>query len=267
MSEQTTDSPILIEDNPRGLSHIRLVTINRPERRNALDGKTAQMLHEAIAEADSNKSIRAVVITGAGDHAFCSGADLSGIFSDEVTTLAGGTSAFGTLLSTIQNAGVPVISAVNGIAVGGGFGIVLASDLVVLSSHARLGTPEVRRGLFAMFISRFVYEVIPEKLANEILLLGETLSAEQAKELHIANRVVAKEDVLATALGLAERIAEHSGSVLRMGKRAIRRQRDMDFAGAIEFLGDQLTQNLSLEDATEGITAFFEKRKPVWKDR
>lgn len=264
---QAPDSPILVQDNPGGLSHVRLITINRPERRNALDGKCAQLLYEAIGAADADASIRAVVLTGAGDRAFCSGADLSGIFSDEAVTLGGGTSAFGILLSTIQNSGVPIISAVNGVAVGGGFGIVLASDLVVLSEEARLGTPEVRRGLFAMFISRFVYEVIPEKLANEILLMGETLSAAQAKKLHIANRVVPATEVLSVALDLAARIAEHSGSVLRMGKKAIRRQRDMDFASAIEFLGEQLSQNLSLEDANEGIKAFFEKRKPVWKDR
>lgn len=259
-------APILVVHQPHNLAHVRLLTINRPERRNALNAEVAHMLRDAILDADQDPSVRAVVITGAGEHAFCAGADLSGIIADEGSTLAGVTSAFGSLFSTMRHAGVPIVAAVNGVAVGGGFGIVLASDLVVMSSLARVGTPEVRRGLFAMFISRFMYEVMPEKIANEILFLGETLSAKEASLFHIANRVVLPEAVLPEALELARRIAEHSGSVLRKGKRAIRKQKDMTFSEANAFLGEQLAENLTLEDAREGINAFFEKRKPIWKD-
>jgi len=206
---------VIIEDRPQGLKHVRLITINRVERRNALNAKVAQKLYEAIENADADSSVRALVLTGAGDKAFCAGADLTGIFSEESSTLEGGTSAFGKLFSVMRHAGVPIVSAVNGFAVGGGFGLVLASDLVVMSKSAYVGTPEIKRGLFAMFISRFIYEVMPEKLANEILYLGQTLTAKEAKLYRIVNKVVSQEDVLPVALEMASQIAEHSGSVLR----------------------------------------------------
>ena len=260
------EPPILVVHQPHNMAHVRLITINRPALRNALNAEVAHMLCDAIRDADQDPSVRVVVLTGAGETAFCAGADLSGIFADVGSALEGGTSAFATLFSAMRHGGVPIVAAVNGVAVGGGFGLVLAADLVVMSSLARVGTPEVRRGLFAMFISRFMYEVMPEKIANEILFLGETLSADEAKLLHIANRVVLPEEVLPTAFELARRIAEHSGSVLRKGKRAIRKQKDMTFPEANAFLGKQLAENLTLADASEGIKAFFEKRKPVWKD-
>ena len=255
----STFASILVEDSPRGLAHVRLLTVNRPQVRNALDAHSAKELTQAIAEADHDSNISVLVLTGAGEHAFCAGADLSGIFSDESTSLNGGVSALGELLLQIRNCRIPIISAVNGIAVGGGFGIILASDLVVLSEKAKIGTPEIRRGLFAMFIARFVYENLPEKIANEILFLGETLTPQQALELKIVNRVVPHDDLLTTALDMAKRIAAHSGSVLRLGKSAFHKQKDLPFDDAISFLGAQLSENLSLEDTQAGIKSFLKK--------
>ncbi|MDA0712969.1 MAG: enoyl-CoA hydratase/isomerase family protein, partial [bacterium] len=179
------DLPIEVLDSPSGLKHVRLITINRQHKLNSLDGPAALSLCHEILRADHDLSVRALVIIGGGEKAFCSGADLSGIIKDESSTTERGTSAFGDLFTAMRTSGVPIISAVNGLAVGGGFGIMLASDLVVMSNKAYVGTPEVRRGLFALYISRFLYEVLPEKIANEILYLGKTLTATEAKSYNL----------------------------------------------------------------------------------
>lgn len=259
-------SAIEVVANPIGLKHVRLITINRPDKLNSLDGNAALLLCNEIIKADKDLSVRALVITGCGEKAFCAGADLGGIFEDESVNSEGGASSFGKLFTAMRNSGVPIIAAVNGLAVGGGLGIVLASDLVVMSSETYVGTPEIRRGLFALYISRFLYEVLPEKVANEILYLGKTLTAVEAKSYNLVNRVVEQNKVLSEALNLAEQISQFSGSVLRLGKRSLNGQKNLRFDEAICFLGQKLDENLSLVDAKEGIKAFLAKCKPVWKD-
>jgi len=254
-------SEILVESPERSF---RILTINRPEKRNALNHATLQKLIAEIKAADADPHLRALIITGSGDSAFCAGADLAAIIADEGSIE--GISAFGDLFLVLNSVGIPVISAVNGTAVGGGLGIVLASDLVVMSDKAKIGAPEVSRGLFAMFISRFVYQAFPEKVANQMLLLGEMLDAQRALSLGVVNQLAPPDEVLPEAIQLARRLGELSGSVLRVGKRAIRKQRDHNFEDAMHFLGDELKKNLRLNDSREGISAFLEKRLPVWSD-
>jgi enoyl-CoA hydratase/carnithine racemase len=255
---------ILIENPENGKARYRIITIHRPHKRNALDHATLQQLIAQVKAADADKHLRALIITGSGDAAFCSGADLAAIIQEEGSV--DGISAFGDLFLTLNNVGIPIIAAVNGVAVGGGLGILLASDLVVMSENAKIGAPEVKRGLFAMFISRFVYQSFPEKVANQMLLLGEMLDAKRALELGVVNAVVSQGEVLAEAVKMAHKLCELSGSVLRTGKRAIRRQRDYDFEAAMQFLGEELKTNLRLNDSREGISAFLEKRHPAWSD-
>jgi enoyl-CoA hydratase/carnithine racemase len=252
---------ILVE-NPDSRS--RILTINRPAKRNALNHATLEKLIAEVKAADADTHLRALIITGAGDSAFCAGADLAAIIADEGSIE--GISAFGDLFLVMNSIGIPVISAVNGTAVGGGLGIVLASDLVVMSDKAKIGAPEVTRGLFAMFISRFVYQAFPEKVANQMLLLGEMLDAQRALELGVVNQLAPQEEVLPKAIELARRLSELSGSVLRVGKRAIRKQRDFDFTESMHYLGAELKKNLHLNDSREGISAFLEKRRPSWSD-
>jgi enoyl-CoA hydratase/carnithine racemase len=259
-----TEQSILVENPPIANGRYRILTINRPQKRNALNHATLQKLIEEVKAADEDPHLRALIITGAGDSAFCAGADLAAIIADEGSVE--GISAFGDLFLVLGSVGIPVISAMNGTAVGGGLGIVLASDLVVMSEKAKIGAPEVTRGLFAMFISRFVYQAFPEKVANQMLLLGEMLDARRALELGVVNQVVPQEEVLGEAIKLAQRLSELSGSVLRVGKRAIRKQRDFEFDEAMHYLGAELKKNLRLNDAREGISAFLEKRPPTWSD-
>lgn len=258
---QQKEPSLLIETHGR----YRVLTIHRPQKRNALNQETLGLLIEAIKAADADAHLRALIITGSGDRAFCAGADLAAIIEEEGSPV--GISAFGDLFLTMNSVGIPVIAAVNGVAVGGGLGILLASDLVVMSEKAQIGAPEVSRGLFAMFISRFVYQAFPEKVANRMLLLGEMLDAHKALELNIVNQLAPQARVLDEAVAMANKLCRLSGSVLRAGKLAIRKQRDYDFVASMGFLGNELKKNLRLKDSLEGIQAFLDKREPEWSDR
>lgn len=258
---------LLVDDAPDGAEGVRLLTLNRPERRNALSPDLVSALVDALKAADDDDTVHVVVLTGAGEKAFCAGGDLGAPSGEGFLGLHEDRGRFVELLSTFRKMKKPSVAAVNGMALGGGFGLVLACDLAVASDAAELGTPEVKRGLFPMMIGRLVYEVLPRKAANELVLLGEKVSAARALEIGAVNRVVPPGDVRAAALELAGRMAELSPAVLGLGRRALNRQLDMPHDAALAHLHDQLTLNTQLEDAGEGIAAFFEKRDPVFKGR
>jgi enoyl-CoA hydratase/carnithine racemase len=199
---------------------------------------------------------------------FSSGANLSG-FGGDTPLIAKhlGSERFPRLFRLIGELGKPTICAARGHVLAGALGLALACDLVVAGDAATFGTPEINVGVFPFMIMALIYRNVGRKKANEMLLLGERLSAEQALEAGIVNRVLPAEGFDAAVTEWAEELASKSPVAMRLGKDAMFRQLDMPLLEALDYLRSQLSLVLSTEDVVEGVTAFFEKREPVWKGR
>ena len=178
-----------------------------------------------------------------------------------------GSEQFVRLFRLIGELGKPSICAANGHVLAGSLGIALACDLVVAKEGAEFGTPEINVGAFPFMIMALIYRNVPRKKVNELLLLGERISAREAERIGIVNRVVPADDFDAAVAEWAETLASKSPVIMRLGKDAMFRSLDMDLADALEYLHAQLTIAVSTEDIVEGVTAFFEKREPRWKGR
>jgi enoyl-CoA hydratase/carnithine racemase len=247
--------------------NVLIVRLNRPAARNALTPRLMQALGAAVAAAEFDPDIRVVVLTGTGDRAFCAGLDLrafaggelDGVGDDDRTTrdfyrLLGGEVA------------VPVVGAANATAVAAGMELLLGCDLVVASSEAKLGLPEVKRGLFPGGNGTTLGRRIPLNAAMELLLTGDTVSADRAHALGLVNAVVPPAEVLPTALELAERIAANAPLGVAAAKE-LARLAVSDAGQHAARLKDLQATVFTSEDAKEGATAFVERRPPRWTGR
>lgn len=252
-----------------GEGGVATVTINRPQRRNALSGDVVRGLTRAFEVLSRTDGARVIVLTGAGDKAFCAGADLAGQSADGdgLIGMHHGRAGFVELLLAMQRCARPIIGRVNGLALGGGFGLVLGCDLVVASEAAQLGTPEIKVGLFPMMIMALITRSIGRKRAMELMLTGDRLPASQAVEWGIANYVVPPEQLDAKVAELAAKVACHSPAILQLGRQAFYKTQDMSFEQALRALQSELTIATMTEDAAEGIAAFFGQREPQWRGR
>ncbi len=199
---------------------------------------------------------------------FSAGANLAG-FAAEVPLVHKhfATERFPRLFRLIGELGKPTLCAANGHVLAGALGIALACDLVIAKEGVRFGTPEINVGLFPFMIMALIYRNVPRKKTNELLLLGEQISAQEAERIGIVNRVVAAAEFEDAVRDWAEKLAAKSPVMMRLGKDAMFRQLDMPFLDALDFLRSQLTIAFSTEDIQEGVKAFFEKRDPEWKGR
>lgn len=247
---------------------VAVLTLNRPERRNALSPELVEALLAALRAAGADPAVRAVVLTGAGDKSFCAGGDLGGGMMAEGAHAAWqGRGRFADLLLAMHRLGKPVVAAVNGDALGGGFGLALGCDMVVVDAGARMGTPEIKVGLFPMIILAELVRNVPRKALAEMIYTGRHIAAAEALAWGLVNRVVAKDSVMESAMELANRVASHSPVVLRLGKEAVAMCDNLAFEPALRLLHGQLEANLMTEDAMEGISAFLGRREPEWRGR
>ena len=248
--------------------HVARVTINRPERRNAMSWDVITGLRKAAADAKADADVRVMVITGAGEQAFCAGADLTGMRGDAgfvETHDARGELA--RLFHDLWSLGKPTIARVRGYALAGGFGLALACDLVVAGDDAQFGTPEINVGLWPYMITVPLVRSMPPKKALELMLTGRRLGAEEAERIGFVTRVVAVDELDAATDELASQLASKSPAIMKLGRDSFYAVWDMAAADALNHLHTMLTINAMTEDAAEGIAAFAEKREPRWKGR
>ncbi|MGH8996694.1 MAG: crotonase/enoyl-CoA hydratase family protein [Acidimicrobiales bacterium] len=262
MSDAET-APVILRER-RG--PVEIITLNRPEARNAVNGAVTSAMTEALDELEKDETLRVIILTGAGDKAFCAGMDLKAFASGQGGSIGGSTGGFAGLGR--RHVPVPVIAAVNGPALAGGFELMLACDMVVAADHAIFGIPEVKRGLLAAGGGLVrLPKRLPLAIAMELALTGDSLTAERALELGLVNRVVPGDRVLDEALALAGRIIENAPLSVRYGREITIQAADVSEEEAWK-LSDAATQKVfTSADALEGPTAFAEKRAPNWLGR
>jgi enoyl-CoA hydratase/carnithine racemase len=261
MSEPVQPPVILVER--RG--HAVWIFINREERRNALNPDVVAGIHAAIDDAASDATVRAIVLTGVGQKAFCAGADLSrgtDVFSPE--GLDEPTTDFGRLARRVRELGIPMVARVNGACVAGGMGLMSLCDLAIAADHAKFGLPEVKVGVFPMQVLVSLRRVIGARHVNELCMTGELIGATRAYEMGIANEVVPADLLDEAVERMLARLTAASPVAIRRGKAAIAAMEAMGFGEALVFAEAQIAVASRTSEAREGIAAFNEKRKPRW---
>jgi enoyl-CoA hydratase len=257
--------PVLYELADGGVATI---TLNDPDTRNALSAELLGGLIAALERARDDEEVRCVVLASSHEKVFSSGANLGGFAGDvPLVHKHFASERFVELFGLIGALGKPTVCAVRGHVLAGALGIALACDLIVASEEATFGTPEINVGAFPFMIMALIYRNVPRKKANELLLLGERFSAQDALAAGIVNKVVPPEDFDGAVADWAGKLASKSPLIMRLGKDAMRRQLDMGLDDALDYLRAQLTLALSTEDIVEGVSAFFAKREPEWKGR
>ncbi len=249
---------ILVDD--RG--PVGRITLNRPDKRNPIGPSTCGELVAALAAIKVNAAVRTVILTGAGS-AFSAGGDLSAMATPE----GGPTASLVDLFTAMHELGKPIIAMVNGPALAGGLGLMVACDLVIAADTAVFGTTEIAVGLWPMLITAEITRSVGRKKTLEMMLTGRKLDAREAAECGLVNRVVPADQLEAETMKLATELAGRSPAAIRLGLLAFYRSQDMELEPQLRYLQAELGRVLALEDAREGIAAFLQKRKPEWKGR
>ena len=257
--------PVLIERR----QHVTWITINREARRNAINEEVIRAIEAGIAAAGADGETRAIVLTGAGDKAFCAGADLAKNVEGAAFAVdyAQPRHYVVDLFKRLQECRLPVIARVNGAAMAGGFGILCACDMAVAADDVRIGTTESRIGASPMMILPYMMRVLPPRRLQEMCITGEPFTAREALDWGVVNYVVPRAELDAKLDWLLARIIDKSPTAIRRGKYAMRAIASMSFDESIAYTESQIALLAMTEDAKEGLKAFGEKRRPSWTGR
>jgi enoyl-CoA hydratase/carnithine racemase len=237
-----------------------MLTIDRPERRNALNAQVIAALRDALHRAKADQTVRVVVVTGAGDEAFCAGADLNAdSFAFDYATP---TSAYADLLRTARTLEVPLVARVNGACMAGGMGLLAMCDLAIATPRAIFGLPEAKIGVFPMQVLAVLQAQVPQRWLAQLCLSGEPVDAARARDIGLVNEVA--DDLDGALERLLSRLLFNSPTALRRGLYAMKAMRSMSFEEAIAFGEGQIGLLAMTQDACEGLAAFKDKRRPKW---
>lgn len=260
--KETRDELLIERDGP-----VLRLTIDRPHRRNALTDPLMLAMTDAIASTADDPTLRVIVLTGAGDKAFCAGADLTPgdtPFKPKVAQLM---TPMGRLARAVHACGVPIVGRINGICLAGGMGLFGMCDMAVATEDARFGVPEVKIGLFPMQILTVLRDLIPPRFLNEMCMTGKPIDARTAFSIGLLNRVVPASELDRAVDELITDLVAASPIAVRRGKYALRAIESMSFHEMMAFAETALVPMIQTEDAKEGLTAFNEKRPPRWTGR
>lgn len=241
--------------------HVAWITLNREARRNALSMEMIELFLQHLDDIAIRPEVRVVCLTAVGDKAFCSGADLAA--GDPLQ----GARKYSQLLKKMAGCPKPIIAKVHGHCMAGGMGLMLASDIVYAAAHVKFGTPEVKVGLFPMMVTALVLRNAYRKKAMEMLFTGNSLSAREAEQMGLITRVYEADELDAKVSEVLSVIASRAPLAVSMGKKAISFLEGKGLDESLDYLCDQLAILAGTEDAVEGISAFVQKRPPVWKGR
>jgi len=251
--------------------NIALVTLNRPEVRNALNTETMSKVIESLNLAKEDEQVRVVVVRSAGDKAFCAGADLDELLKkkDEanIMELRSFLQHFVNVIRALNDIGKPTIASVQGYALAGGCGLAVACDLTIAGEKARFGVPEINVGFWGMIITAPIFRAVGMKSGLEMLYTGRQIDAHEARRIGLVNRVVPNEDLENEVMGLARELASKSPIAMKLGRDAFLTTRDMEYTKALKYLSEIVVLLASTDDMREGISAFREKRDPQWKGK
>ena len=257
--------PVLLVEVTDGVAR---VTLNRPEVRNALNEALLRELEAALRRLEDDAGARVVVLRGAGDRAFCAGADLRRV-GDRGTTLEARES-FGGLARILEHMArmrTPVIAQVHGHALAGGCGLAAGADIVVAADDAVFGLPEIKVGLLPLIVMAPILRAVGRKRGLLMILSGEPVGAREAYEMGLVSRLVPRADLAGAVDALARTLAGYSPTALGLAKEAAATAPDMEYGAALRYLRELITLVALSDDAREGIAAFFEKRPPRWTGR
>ena len=241
---------------------IAYITMNRPEKMNAIDPAMRELLWDAFQDVQNNSEVRCAIVTGAG-RAFSTGHDLVAMAAGH----ANEGHSTGDLYVVQSQIWKPIIAAINGICLAQGCGIALGSDIRIASSKAEFGWPQAKRGIASVSGPALLSQVVPRNIAFEFLFTGDFVNAEKALQLMLVNYVVEPEDVMAKAKEIADKIVANAPLSIAAIKEASIKGADMGLEERVKYAGQKRNEILETEDAKEGVLAFAEKRAPVWKGR
>lgn len=245
----------------RAADGVGYFTINREAQRNAISLAAISLFMSHLDAAQADTAVRVICVTGAGERAFCAGADLGGAVAGDIET---GFRDYARLLKRLSRCPKPVVARVNGHCMAGGLGLMLACDIVIATETAKFGTPEVNVGLWPMMIGALIYRNVRRKKAMEMVLLGESVGAGDALQMGLITRVAAADRLDAEVDAVLRSLAAKSPIGMKIGKEAFYAAADKPLEEALDLLAAKLGEVAATRDAVEGITAFIEKREPVF---